>query len=283
MKRPNNLKAGDKFILAEDYCGWKSGEIIYIIHVDDAGGVLFCSESRRSGSRWIEFSHIKPYPSLRELPHTVVHCKTQKEYDELMQIYEDAGWKWNEGQNATYKNNWTSYKGETCVLIKDGFCYCPAQPDRRDRISYYRLNGYKILSLQEFKEEQGLVERTTCTGRTTAPILTVPELERLYGGILMPILSRRSYKFPEPQKQKKGTMSLLKKLTNTIKNYFSEEVQALYRLGWAEMENDELDITSEGSNELERFLAFEHPTISKAFGEYAKKRVAEVEKEEKKK
>ena len=35
--------------------------------------------------------------TLKELPYTAVHVPTQAEYDELMQIYEDAGWVWSNG------------------------------------------------------------------------------------------------------------------------------------------------------------------------------------------
>lgn len=32
--------------------------------------------------------------NLKSLENTVVHTPTEAEYDELMKIYEDAGWKW---------------------------------------------------------------------------------------------------------------------------------------------------------------------------------------------
>jgi len=31
---------------------------------------------------------------MKELKNTVVNVKTQAEYDELMEMYEEAGWKW---------------------------------------------------------------------------------------------------------------------------------------------------------------------------------------------
>lgn len=85
-----------------------------------------------------------------------------------------------------------------------------------------------------------------------------------------------------PGGKRKGVMAYLRKLTNTIKNHFSKEVQALYQLGWAEMEDDDLTVTEEGQNIFLDFLALEHPEISKAFGEYASKRVAQLKKEENK-
>lgn len=86
--------------------------------------------------------------TLKDLPHTVVHVPTQDEYDELMKIYEDAGWKWHCGGKPITQNYWDLHKYETCILAKNKCEY-----GRKD---FYELYGFEIITLQQFKELQGL-------------------------------------------------------------------------------------------------------------------------------
>lgn len=74
---------------------------------------------------------------LSPLPNTVVHLKTQAEYDEYMQMCEDAGWV------VFTINYWTSYKDKTCVLVDSDLLYS-------DR-DWYKSGGYTILTLPELK------------------------------------------------------------------------------------------------------------------------------------
>lgn len=90
---------------------------------------------------------------LKELPNTVVNCKTLAEAEELMKIYEEAGWKWRGGRWPIYKNNWNRNKSETCYDACDFFRY--------DSIDYSRGIGEKIISLAEFKKIQGLDQPKT--------------------------------------------------------------------------------------------------------------------------
>ena len=60
---------------------------------------------------------------MKELKNTAVHLQTQVEYDEYIQMCEDAGWKWYDGTAPKIGNVWDIYKGKTCVLVKNSFNY----------------------------------------------------------------------------------------------------------------------------------------------------------------
>lgn len=83
---------------------------------------------------------------LKELPNTVVHCETRDEYDQLMRIYEDAGWRWNDGQRPTEWSPWEYGAKLPCSFnVNDRFyCNSAGSPHRK-------------LSLSEFLEEQGIL------------------------------------------------------------------------------------------------------------------------------
>ena len=49
----------------------------------------------------------------------VVHTKTQKEYDELMDILDKKGGCWNCGLKTKTTNRWNLYKDNTCINIDD--------------------------------------------------------------------------------------------------------------------------------------------------------------------
>jgi hypothetical protein len=80
---------------------------------------------------------------LKELPKTVVNCRTQEEYNELMDIYTQAGWKWSWGDIQKDVHGWKYYEEETCIDVEDGFTFGPA--------AWHREEGYTILSFPEFK------------------------------------------------------------------------------------------------------------------------------------
>lgn len=73
-----------------------------------------------------------------------VHCKTQKEYDELMELLEEHNLKW--GSGAKHLNYYEIYKEKTCIVFnffKDGllgYCY----------MEFYKNNGYKIVDYKDF-------------------------------------------------------------------------------------------------------------------------------------
>jgi len=85
---------------------------------------------------------------LKELRKTVVNIKTQEEYNELMKIYEDAGWMWDGDNEPTTSDIWDEYRERTCVEAENLFVY--------GYTDSWKRGGYKIISFQEFLEIQGL-------------------------------------------------------------------------------------------------------------------------------
>jgi hypothetical protein len=77
------------------------------------------------------------------LPNTVVHLKTQEEYDEYMQMCEEAGWVWCDMTKPASYNVFAACK-EFCVPINNRFTH--------SRLGYYSQRGYKSITLGELKE-----------------------------------------------------------------------------------------------------------------------------------
>lgn len=75
-----------------------------------------------------------------------VNTKTQKEYDELMEILDKDGYSWVMGEKTTDHNFWSEHKNKTCIDVndKDWVSYSNYQ--------YFEEKNYKILTLKEFKE-----------------------------------------------------------------------------------------------------------------------------------
>jgi len=94
---------------------------------------------------------------LQPLENTVVHLKTQAEYDEYMQLAEEAGWKWSSDTTPfKQKNNWFYWKGSNLVEVKDCFTNFKNQT---------HLNKHKknttILTLTELKAKFGISTKPT--------------------------------------------------------------------------------------------------------------------------
>ena len=83
---------------------------------------------------------------LKEILNTVINVKTQKECDELMRIYEEAGWKWSFGKKPTNTNFWNVCKNKTCIKARNGFKFL--------RYVIAEELGYKIITLTKFKKLQ---------------------------------------------------------------------------------------------------------------------------------
>jgi len=79
---------------------------------------------------------------MKELKNTAVHLPTQVEYDEYIQMCEDAGWKWCDGTAPKIGNVWDVYKGKTCVLVKNSFSH--------GGLEHYRI-GLNVLTLHKLK------------------------------------------------------------------------------------------------------------------------------------
>lgn len=82
---------------------------------------------------------------LKPLPNTVVHVPTRESKDELIEMYHDAGWNWNNGAP-------TLCLPVVCDFIeaKDSFF----QVSKKSQ-----LFGYRIITLEQFKQEQGLMKK----------------------------------------------------------------------------------------------------------------------------
>ncbi len=95
----------------------------------------------------------KPKIKLNPLEKTAVNTQTQKEYNELMQVYEIGGWKWRTGYLPTELELWKTYKEKTCIgggigtfANKGRFGYCDEE--------FYKKESWKILSSKEFYKKQ---------------------------------------------------------------------------------------------------------------------------------
>jgi hypothetical protein len=114
-----------------------------------------------------------PNINLKPQAYTGVLVETREKYDELMRVYECAGWKWLGGDLPTGKNYWEFFEERTCVgagciekfisgELKYGFFGCDPMPEE-DRETYSQF--YKNISLQEFynsqspKIDKGLIEK----------------------------------------------------------------------------------------------------------------------------
>ncbi len=100
-------------------------------------------------------SNGKPILKLKPIKKTVVNTTTQKDYWDLMRVYECGVWNWSGGYLATQKNYWYD-KEETCVdagvdypngiYNKGKFGY--------GNIKFYRKENWKIISTQGFYDTQ---------------------------------------------------------------------------------------------------------------------------------
>lgn len=78
---------------------------------------------------------------LRELPNTVVHCRTKEEYDRLMQLYEQAGWRWCGGDMPT-SEPFSEFNHYDC--------------NDRFQCGSRAWSGETVISLSEFLRIQGI-------------------------------------------------------------------------------------------------------------------------------
>ena len=75
---------------------------------------------------------------------TVIHCPTPEDAAQVLAIFMANKLKWNTGVSYKEENNYHFYKGETC--------YQPL-PGLFARREYYKQKGYKIITAQEFIQE----------------------------------------------------------------------------------------------------------------------------------
>ena len=134
---------------------------------------------------------------LKNLLNTVVNTKTQKEYDELMRICEKGRWNWY-GVAPTEINNWNSLKENTCINVSDG---CLGYSS----IGYYKEEGYKIISLQDFKREQGMAYKVSSNLYNSILMSS----DYVYAGTIT------GYSTPKVVNNKNKNMSVIKNIFKT--------------------------------------------------------------------
>jgi virulence-associated protein VapD len=94
-----------------------------------------------------------------------VHCNTQEEYDELMELLEKYGFRWRSGSKPTAFDSFETYGSETCVDNKEdlapslGFCYK----------EYFTTKNYEIIECKDFIKLVDFEERIN----TSETIITI--------------------------------------------------------------------------------------------------------------
>lgn len=78
--------------------------------------------------------------NLKPLENTAVHTPTKAEYDELMIIYQDAGWRWYSGLNPTNREFDSDL---VYIFVQNIFGYASA-------------SEHKTITLNEFKQIQNI-------------------------------------------------------------------------------------------------------------------------------
>ena len=101
--------------------------------------------------------------NLREIEKTLVHTKTQEEYNSLMKIYEIGGWTYNNPDNPSEKesplktNFWRD--NNTCVTaysIRGIINECPKIMITNKKYELNKSNPRMIISLERFCKRQNI-------------------------------------------------------------------------------------------------------------------------------
>lgn len=99
-------------------------------------------------------SNGKPKLELKPLKRTVVNTKSQKDYDNLMQVYEAGDWKWKSCDVLPTKyNKWIVFQKGSC--IEAGVDSWKKGTYNNGRFGYshkafYQEHGWNILSSKDF-------------------------------------------------------------------------------------------------------------------------------------
>lgn len=82
---------------------------------------------------------------LKRNEDVVIQIQTQEEYERVMQVLEELGYKWNGGELPTELNCWIIETRNFCIRIKSaviGFF----------NVDYYISEGYAIHQISDFEE-----------------------------------------------------------------------------------------------------------------------------------
>ncbi len=90
----------------------------------------------------------KPKLDLIPIKETAVNTPTQKDYLNLMRVYECGGWIWSGENLPTESYNWKTHTEETCIESLEKFRY--------GTIEYNQKQGSDIISPREFYDIQNI-------------------------------------------------------------------------------------------------------------------------------
>ena len=96
----------------------------------------------------------KPKLNLASLERTSVELETQKEYDELMQVYEAGKWKWSSRDFPTHYNYW---KNKEKIYVDAGISHFN---DLKGFFGYHyeEAHNCNTISIEKFYEMQGIIK-----------------------------------------------------------------------------------------------------------------------------
>lgn len=81
------------------------------------------------------------------LKNTVVRVQTREEYNELMQLLEENGFKWASGDKpTTHEDYWNDLHSRTCIRII-------SREITFDSVAFEESKGTKIITLKQLKEK----------------------------------------------------------------------------------------------------------------------------------
>lgn len=86
-----------------------------------------------------------------------VHCNTQEEYDKLMKLLEEYGFRWRAGEKPTCFNGFKVYKSKT--YINDDLYKTIPGLGYADK-NYYVIRNYKLIEYKDFIKQVNAEERT---------------------------------------------------------------------------------------------------------------------------
>ena len=89
---------------------------------------------------------MKPKLNLTPLEKTIIEIPTQKEYDELMQVYEAGEWRWESKDLPTSFNYWTNKEK---IYVDAGISYSNGLK-KFFKYGYEERNNYNVVSIKNF-------------------------------------------------------------------------------------------------------------------------------------
>jgi len=99
--------------------------------------------------------------------NTCINVKTQKEYDNLMQVYNTVDLHWHEYHIRwpLFLNNWPEYKDKTCITTSTNWLEHkePIQKFEKKEDTIWKIitkiQGYKIITMEEFYKKQDITPK----------------------------------------------------------------------------------------------------------------------------